>query len=304
MNIGISVATAAAALLVVACGRHSEQQIQAHPPIASGSPAVAITPFGRNLPDSAPLVAGPPLKLDEGTFALTDSGGIELIALDTLSAPAQIRSTVCSGARVLPVSSVRYQAGQRDSARGRETAATFRYLTGHVYHVIRGSAPADAACYLSSDSALVAGVVPAGPATSGGCDSTLAAAMAAAKDRAVAHCWTLAVSGPHVTVTAAQFANRDTSALASLVVIDHGKFLFEDFPATYRGPEKDVWRVDDGGVFSPEGFQVLFLARVRGVDIMGLTWAGSEGENAYLLVADSAAAFRTLTHSYRYWVPE
>lgn len=304
MSTKTRVTAAAAALFLLGCGGHPEQRTETHSSVGGGSPAAASTPLARTLPDSPPLVAGPSLQLDEGTFALTDAAGAKLIALDSARVPTQIRSAVCVGARVLPVSYDRHQAGQPDSAHGRATAATFGYLTGHVYRVTTGSAPTDATCYLSSDSVLIAAVVPAGSAAPGGCDATLASSLAAARGRSVLKCWPLAAIGPHVTVAAVQFANRDTSALASIVVVDHGQFLFEDFPATYRGPDNDVWRVDDGGKFSPEGFQVLFFARVRGIDIMGLTWAGSEGENAYLLVADSASAFRTVAHTYRYWVPE
>ena len=77
----------------------------------------------------------------------------------------------------------------------------------------------------------------------------------------------------------------------------------QDFPATYRGPQQDLWRVEDGGTFSPEGFAIPFIGRLRGTYFVGLTWAGAEGEASLLLVADSARAFRTVRKSYRYWVP-
>jgi hypothetical protein len=38
--------------------------------------------------------------------------------------------------------------------------------------------------------------------------------------------------------------------------------------------------------------------------VIALTWAGTEGEDSYLLVADSGNVFRSVATSYRYWVPE
>jgi hypothetical protein len=125
-----------------------------------------------------------------------------------------------------------------------------------------------------------------------------------AKHRPVLYCWTLGSAGRNVEVLALQFTVIDTSALASVMVADHDRLLFRDLPATYRGPGTDVWRVEDGGVFSPEAFAALFVGRVDVGYVMALTWAGAEGEDAYLLLADSGQVFRVVTQSYRYWVPE
>ncbi|HYA44046.1 MAG TPA: hypothetical protein VED59_00445, partial [Acidimicrobiales bacterium] len=116
-----------------------------------------------------------------------------------------------------------------------------------------------------------------------------------------ASCFRIGAARPHVFVVGVQYVNHDSSALASVAVADHGQILFQDFPGTYRGPDADIWRADDGGELSPEGFEALFLARLSGAEVLGLIWAGSEGENAYLLAADTSATFRTIAHSYRYW---
>lgn len=55
---------------------------------------------------------------------------------------------------------------------------------------------------------------------------------------------------------------------------------------------------------SPDGFGIPFLCRLRGTCVIALTWAGTEGEDSYLLVADSGNVFRSVATSYRYWVPE
>ncbi|HVH66387.1 MAG TPA: hypothetical protein VM716_00820 [Gemmatimonadales bacterium] len=107
-----------------------------------------------------------------------------------------------------------------------------------------------------------------------------------------------------VDLLAAQFAAIDSSALASLVMVHDTSLLFENFPAVYRGPDESVWRVDDGGVFSPGDIQILFMAQLPRTYIMAIPWAGAEGESDQLVQADSAGAFRTILRDYRYWVPE
>ncbi len=293
-------AVPAAFILVQSCTAHSDRGTAAA--AASSTPQAVSAP--RTLPDLPPRTVGPPLQLGEGTFALTDAAGSLLIGLDTLAEPAAARSAVCSGASVVPVTFLRYQPGQEDSAHGRVTAETFTFLRGPLYRVAGESPPGNATCYLSSDSALLASAVPVQSAMSLRCDSALVRLAAAAKARAVEKCWPFGSSGPNVSIAAIQFATRDTEALASLAVIDHGQILFEDYPARYTGPDEDLWRVGDGGAFSVEGIQVLFLARVRGTDLMALTWAGEEGEDADLLAADSSSAFRRIVRVYRYWVPQ
>jgi hypothetical protein len=108
-----------------------------------------------------------------------------------------------------------------------------------------------------------------------------------------------------ITLVAAQFAPANDSVLASIVLVDSARLFFLNFPAPYGGPDTDSrWRVDDQGIFHPEDFQILFLARRGAAWIMALTWAGTEGEDAYLEVSDSSRVFDEVTKSYRYWVPE
>lgn len=128
-----------------------------------------------------------------------------------------------------------------------------------------------------------------------------AARLASAKRRQVIHCWHIAATPTHRDVLAVQFVSIDTNALASLAVVGDGSLVFKDFPAVYS--EETTWRVDDGGVFSPKDFDILFVAEMPYGYVMAIAWAGAEGESCELLLADSPGAFRTLTTGYRYWAP-
>jgi len=298
MTFRANLAFAVATSVLAACARGNDQA-SARPQVPAAVHSAPRAPEVRSLPDSVPQVAGPRLQLDEGAFGLSNSDGDALIVLDTLVNPSRFHTAICADARLVPVSYVRYQEASQHTVN--KIAANFDSLTGDVYRVVAGSAPQDATCYLSADSALLASAVPVHWTTAAPCDSTLAASIIAAKHRPLVRCWRLAVVTPQVTLAAAQFAIQDTSDLAALVLLDHGQLLFEDFPAQYLGPGNFAWRADDGGEFTPDGFGILFLARVRGVDVMGVTWAAAEGEDAYIEVADSAASFRTVSSTYRYW---
>lgn len=242
------------------------------------------------------------IDVAEGGFALVNAHGDELIALDSIAHPVRLWAAVCAGGRTYEVRFARHQARQA-ADNGRQIAANFQNMQGEVFRVIKGTAPADQTCYLSGDSVLVAGAVGVDSAAVSQCGPDWLRRLSAIRHRRVLNCWRLAMAKPDIEILAAQFAPVDASALASVVVADGRHVFFQDFPATYRGPDTDTWRADDNGAFTPDGFGILFLSRHRPPDVVALTWAASEGENAYLLVPDSANGLRVVTHSYRYWVP-
>jgi hypothetical protein len=243
------------------------------------------------------------LQLDEGSFGYVNADGTELLTLDSLRNPTRIRAALCPRGRVVRVAYTRRQSRQT-ADNGRQTAANFSNDFGDVFRTEGGKASADETCYLSADSVLLAAASPLELAQRGACDTVQIHRIAEAKRRSVLHCWPLGAALRNVQIVAVQFVVIDTSALASLVVLDEKKLYFRDFPATYRGPEESTWRVDDGGEFSPESFGILFFCRLQGVYVMAFTWAGAEGEDSYLDIADSADTFRSRANAYRYWVPE
>jgi hypothetical protein len=207
------------------------------------------------------------------------------------------------GASTLEVTYARAQLrGPADN--GRQTADNFANVPGDVFRIVRGRVSYPGTCYVTADSGLVAAIAPITEELFTPCDTAWTRLASIAKDRAVESCRPLGTGRNGISIAAVQFVTIDTSALASIVVRDGNHSRFQDFPATYRGPEESTWRVDDGGVFDASGFRVLLAARVRGILVLAMSWAGEEGENAYLLAADSAGQFRTVIHSYRYWVPE
>ena len=117
------------------------------------------------------------------------------------------------------------------------------------------------------------------------------------------HCYPIGLVDGRVHVVLVEFERRGTNALASLVLVDGRRAIFADYEAEYRGPGSDLWRVDDEGRLSPEGFQLVTALR-RGTEwMLAVSWAGTEGVSLSLLVANRADRFTTVLREYWYQVP-
>jgi len=92
-------------------------------------------------------------------------------------------------------------------------------------------------------------------------------------------------------------------ALASLIVLTADGRLTIDFPATYRGGGEDLWRVDDGGVFSPEGISVPFVVRRDKIYLVGVDWRGPEGRSLSLYAVSPGARAQQVLADYWYRAP-
>ena len=94
-----------------------------------------------------------------------------------------------------------------------------------------------------------------------------------------------------------------TAALASVVVRDGARLLFADFPAKFRGEGEDIWRVDDGGELDPQYIRVVFLLRRGASIVLGIDWAGTEGNDLSVFVSD-VDRFTKAIEDYWYRAPE
>jgi hypothetical protein len=277
-------ATLALMILYVGC--------EAAPPARAKDSAVART-VSQNLGSAAPT---------QGSFAFVSSDGTELLALDSLATPSTVVGAVCPGVGAVRVRYDRRMARQ-STDNGRQVASNFGNQKGDVFRLIETKATPDTTCYLSSDSTMLARARTAKMREPTACSAAEASRIAEVKRREVTHCWDIATAPSHREVFAVQFANVDSSALASLVVIGDSSISFKDFPAVHHADDESTWRVDDGGVFSPSSLNILFVADLPYGFVMATTWAGAEGEDSELMVADSAGNFRTLSKGYRYWSP-
>jgi hypothetical protein len=242
--------------------------------------------------------------MQHGAFAFPDPSGTRLLTLAGPSQPAMLHTALCNGGGRFPVRFERRQA-EIKGHNGRHIPNNFDKLEGDVFTVLQGKIEESASCFLASDALLSsATVLPAEPpAASNECGPDVRLGLASSRSRPVVHCWAIARLPANRRLVLVEFARRDKDALASVALIDGNRIIFADYPAVFRGAGEDVWRVDDGGVLSPEDFQVVFLLQRGNFYALGINWRGSEGGSLAVFVSSSDNRFTRVIADYWYWMP-
>jgi hypothetical protein len=102
------------------------------------------------------------------------------------------------------------------------------------------------------------------------------------KGRKVKSSWEIGVVGLEKTIYLILFERENDDMLASIVMKTPRKFVFKDYPAKYN--ESSTWRVDDGGSIYPDLFSILFASQTESGIVLGIKWAGAEGEVTTIFV--------------------
>lgn len=272
------------------------------PAVVNGIDSVAPVPLTSTPPLATSQLATPPPDGSGFSFAYVDSSGTQLLALGPLAAPTAMLGAVCGGENVLHVAHDRRQErGKEDT--GRQLASNFAMEAGEVFRVKDGFAKPDETCLLTQDSVLLAAVAERRPLELAACSARQSDLLAVVAGRKLVDCWRVEALGGRAETVVAQFVTIDTSALAALAIVDDSVRLYHPFPATYHGPDSDLWRVDDQGEFAPGTLKTLFAARMRDEWVLAFSWAGAEGESSTVLGSDGTRGARELATAYRYWVP-
>lgn len=243
----------------------------------------------------------PGATADHGGFGLPDQKGRRLLLVPNLARPELLKTALCGNGRRVTVQFERRQPeGAND---GRQTWRNFDTVAGNVYSVIRDSVDANAPCFLASDALLAGSTVLsiAAPDGSGACPQ--AGRFATLRNRPVVHCWPVARMGPEQQVALLEFERRGKDALASLVFVDSARAIFADIPAEFRGAGEDLWRADDGGVLTPDGFRVVCALQRGGWYALATAWGGAEGQSLSLWIADGGERFTKVLNDYWYQAP-
>jgi hypothetical protein len=250
-----------------------------------------------------------------GGFGLPDQRGGRLLlvtsqgdrdraftnATPTLARPELLKTAFCGGGRRATVRFEHRQAGGVND--GRETWRNFDTVAGSVYAVLGDTVDPDAPCFLASEALLAGSTVLsiAAPEGSGACLQP--GRFATLRDRPVVQCWPLARLGPEKQVALLEFERRGKDALASLVVVDGSRTMFADFSAVFQRSGQDLWRVDDGGVLSPDGITIVCALQRGGWYALGTAWGGAEGQLLSLWTSDGSDRFTKVLNDYWYQAP-
>ena len=66
---------------------------------------------------------------------------------------------------------------------------------------------------------------------------------------------------------------------------------------------EDLWRVDDGGVLSPRGIEIVCVLQRRNWYALATAWAGAEGRLLSLWISDGNERFTKVLNDYWYQAP-
>lgn len=237
-----------------------------------------------------------------GGFGLRDQSGARLLLIPTLTRPEILRTALCSGGRRFAIQFERRQA-ERAVGSGRQTPQRFNELAGNVFTVLAGRVDPDAICFLASEPFLAGSTLlsVAAPAGSGACIER--GRFAALRARPVIHCWPIARIAPGKQIALVEFGRLGKDALASLVLVDGERTVFADYPAEFRGEGQDLWRADDGGALSPEGFEIVCALQRGEWYALGIAWGGAEGRSLSLWVSQGSERFTEVITDYWYQAP-
>lgn len=238
-----------------------------------------------------------------GAFAFPNVRGTELIVAHEVPDPAALHRAICGG-RTVSVRFVRRQT-VADPHPGRESPRTFGRLAGTVFQVLGRAVDSDSTCFVAADSLLEgAELLPvrafSRPAA---CTPTERRRFAAARDRLMKSCWTVAAVRRRDPVGVVEYVRAGRDALGSLIVVMSERAIVIDFAAEYRSEGEELWRAGDGGEFSPFGFNVPFIIRRGGSYFVAVDWAGEEGNSVSLYASEPGIPARGVISDHWYRAP-
>src|SRR2546423_9664193 len=236
-----------------------------------------------------------------GAFGFLNLTGTEIIVLHDVPHADELRTAVCGGRSL----SIRFVRRQTVAGADRDVPEEFDHLDGTIFRVLEQGATAQDACFVATDSLLQnAEVLPVRASSSPApCASDEQRRFAAVRERRMKSCWSLAAVQPDGAVGVAEYVPLGPHALASLIVVSTERGMVVDFPAEYKSDGEDLWRADDAGEFTPDGFAVPFMIRRAGTYFIPVAWSGSEGVSLSLFALDSDGPGRRVVSDYWYRAP-
>lgn len=248
----------------------------------------------------------------ENVFGFAEESGKNLITIQsenssTLANPQEFNVAIGNNGEIVKVKFVkRQEANSEDTLR--QTIYNFNNMAGYIYAAQEGEFIPNKTYLLSKDSiinedALIKLKSTRNMESIGGyyqkVDTETIEKIEAIKNRKITESSLISETEDNAKICLFVFARKDDDMLASIAYIEGDKVVFKDYPAKYD--EMSTWRVDAGD--QPGLFEVLFLANSNEGFLLGLTWAGPEGENDFVLKAVNGAFQETDLKSSRYWAP-
>ncbi|WP_270089568.1 hypothetical protein [Sphingobacterium sp. SYP-B4668] len=210
------------------------------------------------------------------TFGFINAAGSQLLTLeqDSLDSPQDYTYLIHADGGEQDISYLHLQqANEQDN--GRQTAENFKNSRGYLYQIALPTVPTEAVAVTLVNRAFLNNhkTLSIQPPHSSDNIPDYIQQLSEEKDRKIKKHKNLAQLANQGTITLVEFEVKDSTALAVLIYRSPEKIITKEFPAKYD--EISTWRVDDGGEFDMDYFQILNVF--------------SNGENIELVTADFGA---------------
>ncbi|MBB6217879.1 hypothetical protein HNQ80_004015 [Anaerosolibacter carboniphilus] len=248
----------------------------------------------------------------ENVYGFVNESGKKIITIPSeqgteLENPQEFNIAVGNNGEIIEIEFVKKQEAN-DKDNWRQTIYNFDNMEGYIYEVKDGEAIKNKTYFLAKDAIINQDTLFELKSTQNNdlqnslyknVDVETIKNIEIIKNRKIVDSKLLSKTADNGKVCLFVFERIGEDMLASIAYIEGDQVIFKDYPAKYD--KLSTWRVDAGD--EPGLFEVLFLANSDEGLLLGLTWAGPEGENAFVLKEENGVLQQTDLKSSRYWAP-
>lgn len=235
-------------------------------------------------------------------FGITSVDGKQLITVgvETLDAPSNFTKAIVSNGKLVDIEYVGLQEPHNDN--GRQIESNFSNMGGFLYNSKSPVANRDRTVVLTTEMFLSERhQLVLSPPTKQGLSAQLKSEIEKDKERTIKAFTCLAVTDGDRSIYLVEFEVVNESALATLVYVTPESKIYFDYPATFD--EGSTWRVDDGGEFGMDYYDILAaFDHPEGMELI-TEWIGAEGYVMSFL-KEVNGSFVSLKDGSRYAAPE
>jgi hypothetical protein len=235
-------------------------------------------------------------------FGFCDMDGKKIMmTTDTLADPSKFSCVIAADRKI---ANAKYIQKQKATAgdNGRQTEFNFKNCAGYLFEMKGNVVTRDHSVILMTPEFVAERKLLAiNPPVKKELPAAVKSRIENGKQRKIKDYRCLTLLGKDSAIYIFEFENKGDSALASLAFVTPGKIVYEDFASLYN--EMSTWRVDDGGSFGVDYFDLLAVFEKNGKIEIVTDWPGAEGVNTEYLKEDGTI-FKSIKGEARYTAPD
>jgi hypothetical protein len=233
-------------------------------------------------------------------FAYMDGTGKQLLGFDS-NKPNRFIKAIYAPGKALNVKYVKHQ-NRTDKDNGRQNEWNFDQDEGELFNVAQGKIAGNESVLLVEKGAFQGHeFLKYKPISTGAFAKSVIGKMEKEKKRKVVNQGLIGQVSADVQIGIVEFEKTaGKKPLASLVMTTKSGLIFEDFVGI--NDDQSTWRVDDGGMITPDMLKIIFVTQSKAGYSLGFEWSGAEGYSLKI-VQQKGVEFRSVLESSRYTAP-